>query len=208
MGVTLGRATLQSSSSVKLKTNMPSIKKSIDNLILDINSSKNNPEQKERAKYNMQKALSMDADITYKDSEDGKIIISVTKNGKTTDTVFDSIDQEVKAGIDAAMSLRKKKQSKYEAKNSIKTNYKVGDHVILRGKIKDGSERVVKKFEVIKVIWSIKANPVNILILKQYEGPNNNRSLDRDDCKKYHIKYEPGLQVYSMMLNFSKIRKK
>ena len=165
-------------------------------------------ETKEKIKYNIEKALSMDADITYKDTEDGKTIIYVTKDGNTIENTFDHIDTEVKAGIDKAMCLRKKKRSKNEAKASVKTRYKIGDHVILRGKIKDGSERVVKKFEVKKVIWSIHSNPVNILILKQLEGPNNNRSLDKNDCKKYHIKYEEGLQVYSMMLNFSKIRKK
>ena len=79
--------------------------------------------------------------------------------------------------------------------------------LILKSKIKDGSKKYYKKFEVKKVIWSIRNNPVNILILKQISGINNNLSLDRNDCKKYHIKYEPGLQAYSMMLNFVKTKK-
>lgn len=164
--------------------------------------------QKERIKYNMEKALSMNANISYKDTEDGKVVIFVTKDNKTTENVFDNLDKEVKEGIDLAMAIRKKKKSKNEAKNAVKVRYKIGDYIILRGKIKDGSEPIVKKFEVKKIIWSINANPVNILILKQLDGVNNNRSLDRNDCLKYHIKYEPGLQVYSMMLNFSKIRRK
>ena len=164
-------------------------------------------ESKERIDYNIKKALSMNADISYKTNQEGKGEVIVVKDGKETISVFDSLDNEVKAGIDKAMEIRGKKKSKDEAKNSVKYRYKVGDCLVLRGKIKDGSERIVKKFEVVKVIWSIRSKPVNILILKQYEGPNNNRSLDKNDCKKYHIKYEPGLQVYSMMLNFSKIRK-
>lgn len=186
------------------KNNMPSVAKAVDAMI---NNAKN-IESKERIKYNIEKALSMNADITYKDTEDGKILITVIKDGKSTESIFDHIDPEVRQGIDLAMAYRKKKWSKNEAKAAVKTRYKIGDMVILRGKIKDGSERIVKKFEVKKIIWSIHANPVNILILKQLEGPNNNRSLDKEDCKKYHIKYEPGLQVYSMMLNFSKIHKK
>lgn len=188
----------------KIKKEMASVRDAVDAMLKEAKST----ETKERIKYNIEKALSIDADITYKDTEDGKTIIYVTKDGNTIENTFDHIDTEVKAGIDKAMTIRKKKWSKNEAKASVKTRYKIGDHVILRGKIKDGSERIVKKFEVKKVIWSVHSNPVNILILKQIEGPNNNRSLDKNDCKKYHIKYEEGLQVYSMMLNFSKIRKK
>ena len=189
---------------MRIANEMASVRDAVDAMLQKAKST----ETKERINYNIEKALSMDADITYKDTEDGKTIIYVTKDGNTIENTFDHIDAEVKAGIDKAMALRKKKWSKNEAKASVKTRYKIGDQVILRGKIKDGSERIVKKFEVKKVIWSVHSNPVNILILKQIEGPNNNRSLDKNDCKKYHIKYEEGLQVYSMMLNFSKIRKK
>ena len=189
---------------MRIANEMASVRDTVDAMLNKAKSA----EIKERIKYNIEKALSMDADITYKDTEDGKTIIYVTKDGNTIENTFDHIDTEVKAGIDKAMTSRKKKWSKNEAKASVKTRYKIGDHVILRGKIRDGSEPIVKKFEVKKVIWSVHSNPVNILILKQLEGSNNNRSLDKNDCKKYHIKYEEGLQVYSMMLNFSKIRKK
>ena len=189
---------------MRISNEMASVRDVVDAMLNKAKSA----EIKERIKYNIEKALSMDADITYKDTEDGKTIIYVTKDGNTIENTFDHIDTEVKAGIDKAMTIRKKKWSKNEAKASVKTRYKIGDHVILRGKIRDGSEPIVKKFEVKKVIWSVHSNPVNILILKQLEGSNNNRSLDKNDCKKYHIKYEEGLQVYSMMLNFSKIRKK
>ena len=189
---------------MRIANEMASVRDVVDAMLNKAKSA----EIKERIKYNIEKALSMDADITYKDTEDGKTIIYVTKDGNTIENTFDHIDTEVKAGIDKAMIIRKNKWSKNEAKASVKTRYKIGDHVILRGKIRDGSEPIIKKFEVKKVIWSVHSNPVNILILKQLEGSNNNRSLDKNDCKKYHIKYEEGLQVYSMMLNFSKIRKK
>jgi len=189
---------------IKRQKEMASMKHQLDFLMKEQKTAS----QKERIKYNMEKALSMNADISYKDTEDGKVVIYVTKDNKTTENVFDNLDKEVKEGIDLAMAIRKKKKSKNEAKNAVKVRYKIGDYIILRGKIKDGSEPIVKKFEVKKIIWSINANPVNILILKQLDGVNNNRSLDRNDCLKYHIKYEPGLQVYSMMLNFSKIRRK
>ena len=161
----------------------------------------------DRVKFNMNKALSLNADISYKDTEDGKVIITITKDGKTFSETFDNIDIEVRNGIDKAMLIRHKKKSKANAKNALKTRYKIGDILILRGKIRDGSPELIKKFEVKKVIWSIREVPVNILILKQLEGVNNNMSLTKNDCKRYHIKYEEGLQSYSMMLNFIKRKK-
>jgi len=171
---------------------------------IEDNFKKNNAE---RIKFNMEKALKLDADISYKDTEDGHTVITIEKDGKETHETFDHIDPCVKAGIDKAMAIRKKNRSKDKAKTLVTERYNIGDILLLRGKIKNGSERLVKKFEVKKVIWSVKSNPVNILILKQLEGPNNNITMDKKDCKKYHIKYEEGLQVYSMMLNFSKQRK-
>lgn len=100
-----------------------------------------------------------------------------------------------------------KQVAKVKAKESVSNKYKIGDILVLRGKIRDGSKRLVKVFEVKKIIWSVKSQIVNVLVLKQLEGPNNNRTLTKDDCKKYHIKYEPGLQVYSMNIGFSKRKK-
>ena len=195
---------------VKIPANLKpiSMQSKLEKEVMGMLNGKNVEDVKERIEYNMKKAIALDADITYKDTDDGQVSITITKNGKEENIILDTLPKEVRIGIDRAMEIRKKKLSKNEAKSSVKVRYKIGDHLILRGKIKDGSERIVKKFEVKKVIWSVHSNPVNILILKQYEGPNNNRSLDKNDCKKYHIKYEEGLQVYSMMLNFSKINRK
>ena len=87
---------------------MTSVRDIVDAMLNEVKST----EIKERIKYNVEKALSIDADITYKDTEDGKTIIYVTKDGNTTENTFDHIDTEVKAGIDKAMALRKKKWSK------------------------------------------------------------------------------------------------
>lgn len=98
-----------------------------------------------------------------------------------------------------------KKFAKDEAKGLISVRYKLGDVVALKSKIRDGSKKVIKKFIVKKIIWSVNASPVNVLILKQIEGPLNNLSMTKSDCKKYHVKYEDNLQVYSMFMNFTKI---
>lgn len=163
---------------------------------------------KDRLLFNIKKALALDADISYKRQEDDITEITVVKDGKTNVETFSNIDPIVLSGIDEAMAVRKKKKAKNEAKALIPNKYKIGDILILRGKVRNGSERLVKKFEVKKVIWSVKGQAVNILILKQLSGVNNNITMSKNDCKKYHIKYEEGLQVYSMLLNFSKLIKK
>ena len=98
-----------------------------------------------------------------------------------------------------------KRFAKEEAKKLATIVYNVGDKVALKSKIRDGSKKIIKKFIVKRIIWSVNLNPVNILILKQIEGPINNLSLTKADCKKYHIKYEENLQVYSMFMNFTKL---
>lgn len=163
---------------------------------------------KDRLLFNIEQALSLDADISYKDSEYGNTVITTVKNGSTNEETFSELDPIIKMAIDQAMLIRKKKKAKSEAKCLVKTRYKIGDILLLRGKVRNGSEKLIKKFEVKKIIWSVKGQPVNILILKQLSGVNNNITMTKNDCKKYHIKYEEGLQVYSMFLNFSKLMHK
>lgn len=100
-----------------------------------------------------------------------------------------------------------KKLAKDAAKQAVTVRYKLGDVLLLKGKIRDGSRKLVKKFIVKKLIWSIYSKPVSVLIVQQIEGVNNNMSLTKADCKKYHIKYEENLQVYSMQTKFTKVSK-
>lgn len=101
-----------------------------------------------------------------------------------------------------------KKLAKDIAKQSVTVRYKPGDVLLLKGKIRDGSRKLIKKFVVKKLIWSIYSKPVSVLIVQQIEGVNNNMSLTKADCKKYHIKYEENLQVYPMLTKFTKINNK
>lgn len=161
---------------------------------------------------NFVKSLEKDilVEITKEDIENNTTVLDFTSYGKsstfynsplTFETIFTKEEKEI---INSHNVLVKKMISKNQAKSFINRKFKIGDILVLRGKIKDGSERNVKEFEVKKVIWSVKSQPVNVLILKQLSGINTNMSLNKNDCKKYHIKYEPGLQVYSMSLNFNK----
>lgn len=118
----------------------------------------------------------------------------------------DVLDLKELEMLDRYNDYCQKKISKDEAKKLVTTRFKVGDVVALRTKIKDGSKRNFRKFIVKKVIWSIHSNPVNILVVKQISGNITNMSLTKADCKKYHIKYEENLQVYSMFMNFIKVK--
>lgn len=131
------------------------------------------------------------------------ITCTVGDYSKTFSTTIDITLDEVER-INTHNIIAKKKKSKDEAKKLINRKFNVGDILLLRGKYKDGSARNEKYFEVKKVIWSLKGQIVNALILKQLSGTNNNMSLTKKDCVKYHVKYEPGLQVYPMNLDFKK----
>ena len=98
-------------------------------------------------------------------------------------------------------------QKTYKKKQKVKNKkYFIGNTYMLRYKSIEGSQEIIKKFILKKYIYDVNETDVNILILKQIDGLQNNiYTLTKSDCLKYHIKYEPGLQVFSMNLNFIKI---
>lgn len=132
-----------------------------------------------------------------------KITISCGSHSKIF-TLPDGLTMEQIEEINKHNIIANKKISKDEAKKQIKKRYNVGDILLLRGKYKDGSKKNEKTFEVKKIIWSLKGQVINALILKQLSGTNINMTLSKADCVKYHVKYEPGLQVYSMHMDFKK----
>ena len=93
--------------------------------------------------------------------------------------------------------------AKHRAKKKIKTKFKIGRYYFLRIKPKDGSSDVIIKYQCIKTVYSIKDILINVVIMKQitpYQGKKY--TLDKHDCEKFHIKFEPGLEVWPMELNW------
>jgi hypothetical protein len=93
--------------------------------------------------------------------------------------------------------------AKHRAKNRVKTKFKIGRYYYQRIKPKDGSPNVVIKYQCVKTIYSIKDIETNIVIMRQitpYDG--RKFTLDRQECQKFHIKYEPGLEVWPMEINW------
>lgn len=93
--------------------------------------------------------------------------------------------------------------AKHRAKNKIKTKFKIGRYYYQRIKPKDGSADIVIKYQCIKTVYSIKDIEMNVVIMKQITPYNSKRfTLDRNECKKFHIKFEPGLEVWPMDINW------
>ena len=111
-------------------------------------------------------------------------------------------DQEQEAYIEPSVEVTKH-DAKNNAKALVKKKFVVGKKYMLRQKSVCGSREIIKKYVCKKFIYTVKDELLNILILKQVEGPKGTIfTLNRNDCKRYHIKYEPGLQVFSMEFNW------
>lgn len=92
-----------------------------------------------------------------------------------------------------------KRMVKSKAKSEINKKFVRGSYYFL----KDKCSNTIKEFELKQIIWTINDNIINALIMKQISGPNNSIfTLNKYDCKKFHIKFEPGLQIFSMDLNW------
>lgn len=98
---------------------------------------------------------------------------------------------------------RAKTLTKNKCKKQFKTRFKIGRYYFLRIKPKDGSADVVIKYLCKKTVYSVNDIPMNIVIMKQitpFEG--RKFTLDKHECEKFHIKFEPGLEVWPMAMNW------
>lgn len=95
-----------------------------------------------------------------------------------------------------------------ESKKRIGKKFIVGEKYYTKTKI--GTSTTYKVYELKKYIYSIGEISVCCLIMKQIGGePTTSKfTLNRNDCIKYHIKYEEGLEVFPMEYNFIKIDEK
>lgn len=99
-------------------------------------------------------------------------------------------------------SIELKRISKNEAKKQIRYKYRIGDMYSLRYRTLGGDRISDDVYVVKKVIHSIGANIVNILVMKKIYGNmeevSSRNTLSLNDCRIFHIKYEPGLLVFNM----------
>ena len=101
------------------------------------------------------------------------------------------------------VNYRVKYKAKHEAKRNMKKRFKIGKRYILRIKPKDGSREVIMGFQCKKFIYTMNDMPMNIVIMKQVYGEEGKKyTLDRNECLKFHVKFEPGLEVWPMSMNW------
>jgi hypothetical protein len=73
----------------------------------------------------------------------------------------------------------------------------------LRVRGKFGIRGYERRYVLKKFIYNVKNVPVNVVIMKQLSGPRSTTfTLSKSDCIRFHIKYEDGLQVMSMAMNW------
>ena len=71
------------------------------------------------------------------------------------------------------------------------------------------NKKLRREFVVKKTIYSIKDREVNIVIMKQVSGSESTKfTLSKEDCLKFHLKFEEGLQVFSMELDWKLVKNK
>jgi hypothetical protein len=95
---------------------------------------------------------------------------------------------------------------KSEPKKKVK-KFKIGERYLIYPM---NNKKLRREFVVKKTIYSIKDREVNIVIMKQISGPESTTkfTLSKEDCLKYHLKYEDGLQVCSMELDWKLLKNK
>lgn len=104
--------------------------------------------------------------------------------------------------------IESKQEAKREAKKKVKTKFITGHIYKLAYRTNDKYYKQ-RTFKLIKFIYTINNNPVHILIMKSLDNERFHKfSLNKNECLKYHIKYQPGLEVYSMNLNWVDITNK
>ena len=102
-----------------------------------------------------------------------------------------------------------KNNAKNKAKRSIDKRFKIGGRYFLHLKSRDGSRYVIKEYICKKFIYTLNDNIMNIVIMQQVAGEIDKKfTLNKNECKQFHIKYEPGLEVYSMDMNWIPEKKK
>lgn len=129
----------------------------------------------------------------------------IKKNWKDIDSVnIDSDNNNLEIILSHAAVKRM-------AKAEVKQKFIVG-HTYKLAYRKQTEYYKQKEFILIKYIYAIKNTPVNILVMKEINPVQTygqtKFTLNYVDCQKFHIKYQPGLEVYSMNLNWIDTTKK
>ena len=100
-----------------------------------------------------------------------------------------------------------KHKLKAKLKEEIPVKFIVGNKYMLRYKQKFSRIIIQRTYLIKQIIWCIDLVPVQAVIVKPLDGQYDSRlCLNIHDCERLHVKYEPGLKVMSMKLNWIKMK--
>ena len=119
----------------------------------------------------------------------------------------DVISPRMREVIEQTEQQRSGKQPVTTVKPVKTKKFKIGEHYLIHPM---NNKKLRREFVVKKTIYSIKDREVNIVIMKQISGPESTTkfTLSKEDCLKFHLKYEDGLQVCSMELDWKPLKNK
>lgn len=119
----------------------------------------------------------------------------------------DVISPGMREVIEQTEQQRSGKQPVTTVKPVKTKKFKIGEHYLIHPM---NNKKLRREFVVKKTIYSIKDREVNIVIMKQISGPESTTkfTLSKEDCLKFHLKYEDGLQVCSMELDWKPLKNK
>lgn len=105
------------------------------------------------------------------------------------------------------IAVSDKHAAKSNAKEELpakKRKFKIGKLYTLKSKTKVTDHRVTRTYQLKQVVWTMGDVQINGLVVKQVAGPDNYATafLNINDCKNLHVKYEAGLQILPMSLNW------
>jgi hypothetical protein len=108
---------------------------------------------------------------------------------------------------DEENAVRDKQAAKNSAKKRIKRKwFKIGEEYVLRKTDSEGNVVLEEDYKCVKFIYTVGKNTVNCVVMKRLAGVigGDVRPLNVNDCRMFHIKYEPGLYMFPMSQGFYK----
>lgn len=104
------------------------------------------------------------------------------------------------------MNKTKMNEVKHAVKSESKVKFTIGKEYKLRRK--SLYSMVEKRYICKGIVWKIKNEPVGIVVMKctEHQPDEYIFTLGRHDCKRLHIKFEPGLQVFSIKERFIEVK--
>ena len=139
-----------------------------------------------------------------------KLIDDIIQQDITRDA-FTEEDDVISPGMREVIEQTEQQRSGKQPVTTVKPvktkKFKIGEHYLIHPM---NNKKLRREFVVKKTIYSIIDREVNIVIMKQSSGPESTTkfTLSKEDCLKFHLKYEDGLQVYSMELDWKPLKNK